>query len=155
MINSHKLKPALSWLAVLLFMLVIYFLSTQPAGVSNSCSKGIIAFVVENIVKLTGAAISERDMLHLIRKINSTAREYMHGVVFFVLGMLIHNAVRQSGAKGIKAGAVSLAICIVYGIIDEIHQIFIPGRAFQVGDLIMDAAGSIIGICLIWRIFRK
>ena len=69
-----------------------------------------------------------------------------------MLGMLVHNAVRQCGARGMKAVAVALAICVVYGITDEIHQIFVPGRAFQVSDLAMDAAGSIIGICLIWAL---
>ena len=149
---NHKLKLTLSWLAVLLFMLAIYFLSSQPASVSNAYSKGIVAFLVENALKLTGAAINDRDMLELSRRINSTAREYMHGVVFFVLGMLVHNAVRQCGARGVKAVAAALAICVVYGITDEIHQIFVPGRAFQVSDLAMDAAGSIIGICLIWAL---
>jgi len=149
---NHKLKLTLSWLAVLLFMLAIYFLSSQPTSVSNAYSKGIVAFLVENALKLTGAAINDRDMLELSRRINSTAREYMHGVVFFVLGMLVHNAVRQCGARGMKAVAVALAICVVYGITDEIHQIFVPGRAFQVSDLAMDAAGSIIGICLIWAL---
>ncbi|HQD77121.1 MAG TPA: VanZ family protein [Bacillota bacterium] len=79
---NHKLKLTLSWLAVLLFMLAIYFLSSQPASVSNAYSKGIVAFLVENALKLTGAAINDRDMLELSRRINSTAREYMHGVVF-------------------------------------------------------------------------
>lgn len=72
-----------------------------------------------------------------------------------MLGILVHNAVRQCGARGMKAVAVSLAICVVYGITDEIHQIFVPGRAFQVRDLVMDAAGSVMGICVIWALYRK
>jgi VanZ family protein len=79
---NHKLKPALSWLAVLLFMLAIYFLSAHPAGISNAYSKGIVAFLVENALKLTGKAITDQDMLRLISEVNSVAREYMHGVVF-------------------------------------------------------------------------
>jgi VanZ family protein len=152
---NHKLKPALSWLAVLLFMLAIYFLSAHPAGISNAYSKGIVAFLVENALKLTGKAITEQDMLKLISEVNSVAREYMHGVVFFVLGMLVHNAVRQCGARGVKAVAAALAICVVYGITDEIHQILVPGRAFQLSDLVMDAAGSVIGICVVWALYRK
>lgn len=155
MAGNHKLKLALSWFAVLLFMLVIYCLSAQPAGVSNTCSKGIIAFLVENTLKLAGKAVTEREMLRLVYKINSAAREYMHGVVFFVLGMLVQNAVRQSGARGVKAVAATLAVCVLFGITDEIHQIFVPGRAFEVSDLVLDTAGSALGIGVILALYRK
>lgn len=155
MAKNHKFKLALSWLAVLLFMLVIYFLSAQPAGVSNTYSKGIIAFLVENTLKLAGKAVAEQDMLRLVYKINSAAREYMHGVVFFVLGMLVHNAMRQSGARGVKAVAATLAVCMLFGITDEIHQIFVPGRAFEVSDLVMDTAGSALGIGVIRVLCRR
>lgn len=34
----------------------------------------------------------------------------------------------------------------LYGITDEIHQLFVPGRSGQVKDVIIDGAGSIVGI---------
>ncbi|HCF70868.1 MAG TPA: VanZ family protein [Syntrophomonas sp.] len=151
---NHPLKT-LSWLAVLLWMLAIYFLSAQPAGISNGNSKGIVTRVVDTTVKLTKAEISEPDKSKLIDRINSAAREYMHGVVFLVLGLLVQNAVTKEGAKGIKAIAISLAICVICGITDEIHQLFVPGRAFQVSDLAMDSIGSIMGIGLVYFLKNK
>lgn len=152
---NHPLKPALSWLAVLLCMLSIYILSAQPASLSNGNSKGIVTRVVETTVKLTKAGITEPEKWKLIDSINSVAREYMHGVVFLVLGLLAQNAVNKSGARGMKAVAISLAICVIYGITDEIHQLFVPGRAFQVSDLAMDAIGSIIGIAAVWSLYNR
>ena len=151
---NHPLKT-LSWLAVLLWMLAIYFLSAQPAGISNGNSKGIVTRVVDTTVKLTKAEISEPDKSKLIDRINSAAREYMHGVVFLVLGLLVQNAVTKEGAKGIKAIAISLAICVICGITDEVHQLFVPGRAFQVSDLAMDSIGSIMGIGLVYFLKNK
>ena len=35
---------------------------------------------------------------------------------------------------------------LIYSILDEIHQIFVPGRAFEVKDIIIDFSGFIIGL---------
>jgi len=37
-------------------------------------------------------------------------------------------------------------IIAVYGILDEIHQIFIPGRYFEWLDFLSDLIGGLIGI---------
>ncbi len=152
---NRPLIQTLSWLAVLLCMLAIYLLSAQPAGISNANSKGIVTCVVDTTVKLTKAKITEPEKLELIERINSVAREYMHGVVFLVLGLLTQNAAAQSGARGSKAIAISLAICVAYGVTDEIHQLYVPGRAFQVSDIAMDAVGSMMGIGLVYCIRNR
>jgi VanZ family protein len=151
---KHPLKLTLSWLAVLLLMLVMFLFSAQPAGFSNSNSVTIAAWVVETTVKLTGAEIPELEKQQLIIDVNNVGREYMHGVVFLVLGLLVQNAVTQSGARGIRAPALALAICVTYGLAGEIHQLFVPGRAFQATDLAMDTAGSITGIAIMWFVYN-
>lgn len=144
---KHLVKTV-SWLTVLLWMLVIFHLSAQPASFSNASSKGIVTSVVDTTVKLTKADIPEPEKKKLVERINSAAREYMHGVVFLVLGFLTQNALTKRGVARMKAAAIALAICVIYGLTDEIHQLFVPGRAFQISDLVMDAIGSIIGISL-------
>ncbi len=154
MVISHPPKT-LSWLAVLICMLAIYFLSAQPAGISNDNSKGMVTRVVDTTVKLTKADIPEPEKSKLVDRINSAARENMHGVVFLALGLLTQNAVTQCGVRGKKAIAISLAICVICGITDEIHQLFVPGRAFQVDDLVIDSAGSMIGIAAMWFLYHR
>ncbi|HBC93647.1 MAG TPA: phosphotransbutyrylase, partial [Pelotomaculum sp.] len=56
--RNRPLIQTLSWLAVLLWMLAIYLLSAQPAGLSNANSKGIVTRVVDTTVKLTKAKIT-------------------------------------------------------------------------------------------------
>ena len=36
-----------------------------------------------------------------------------------------------------------------YAISDEVHQLFVPGRAGQVRDVLIDSAGSLLGIIII------
>ena len=38
---------------------------------------------------------------------------------------------------------------MIYAISDEIHQLFVPGRAGQVRDVLIDSAGSFLGIILV------
>ena len=56
----------------------------------------------------------------------------------------------------------SLLIGIEYAIIDEIHQLFIEGRAGKIVDVWIDSIGVCIGICvtmlfykIIMQIFHK
>jgi VanZ family protein len=37
-------------------------------------------------------------------------------------------------------------ICILYAILDEVHQIFIPGRSGEIRDVFIDSSGSGTGI---------
>jgi len=43
---------------------------------------------------------------------------------------------------------------VFYGLVDEIHQMFIPGRMADVRDLIADVIGGIVGI-LIVQLIKK
>jgi VanZ family protein len=52
-------------------------------------------------------------------------------------------------------GAVVLAA--LYGISDECHQLFVPGRQFDVRDMVADAlrASACAGVLWAWGIIRR
>ncbi len=48
--------------------------------------------------------------------------------------------------------------CVLYGISDEFHQSFIPGRFVSVGDVAADGAGALLACCawFLWRaVFQR
>ncbi|MCL7487617.1 MAG: VanZ family protein [Desulfobulbaceae bacterium] len=53
-------------------------------------------------------------------------------------------------ARPKTAGALVVFFCLLYGITDEYHQSFIPGRVASLGDLAADAAGAafLVGLWL-------
>ena len=63
------------------------------------------------------------------------------------------------GLRDISWGVVTGAIAIstVYGLSDEYHQLFVPGRTFDLLDLAADAVGSAAGACgaRAWSIIRR
>jgi len=70
-----------------------------------------------------------------------------HGLCYGILGLFCYRGLKFSGTGLPKAGliAVSTLLCILYGISDEFHQSFIPGRTATVFDVSVDAAGSFAG----------
>ncbi len=49
----------------------------------------------------------------------------------------------------------SLIVTSVYGVIDEIHQIFIPGRSCDIYDWIADFIGAILGVVIYNYLFKR
>ena len=44
-----------------------------------------------------------------------------------------------------------LILASLYGLSDEIHQLFVPTRTFQIRDLVIDFCGVVFGGWLIWQ----
>lgn len=44
----------------------------------------------------------------------------------------------------------SAALAMLFGLTDEVHQIFVPGRSFQVKDLAINALGAGLAAAIIW-----
>jgi VanZ family protein len=68
----------------------------------------------------------------------------------------------RAAAKGMRdvswrAVVAAIAIASLYGVSDEYHQLFVPGRTFDVFDLAADAIGSVVGASAVgaWSIIRR
>ena len=73
-----------------------------------------------------------------------------HGVSYAVLGALLMRALAGGTLRGVRAGLILPAVLIaaVYGVSDEFHQSFIPGRMASVSDLVADTIGALAGACV-------
>jgi VanZ family protein len=80
----------------------------------------------------------------------------LHGLVFGILGLLVLGAMR-SGKHGHRRTQVwtALAIAGSYGVLDEIHQHFVPGRMPDAFDVLADLTGAALGIWLLHTIIRR
>jgi VanZ family protein len=65
-----------------------------------------------------------------------------HLLTFAVVGMAAGVA---GGVRGWRMALYCLAGALLVGGMDEIHQIFLPGRSASWGDLAADAAGGLLG----------
>ena len=119
---------------------MIFYLSHQQAVESNSLSTGITERIVAIIERVTFGV--EIDLVHF----NHLIRKSAHFFAYLVLGVLVSNALNSHGYAGFKLFWVAMVICVLYAISDEVHQLFVPGRAGQVRDVLIDSAGAVVGI---------
>jgi len=103
------------WLPVYVYAGLIFYFSSLPE-------------IPELILKIT----KETFILHIIE--------------YAILSILLLRAFINSKNIIFREKAIYLAIIItiLYGITDEIHQHFVPGRTFSLFDIIANGIGSIV-----------
>lgn len=139
-LNRKKLIVILSLIVVLLWMGLIFNLSSQVAQESNKLSKGVTEIVVKTVEKVAPKADFN------INRFNHIVRKNAHFFAYLVLGILVLNILRRRGVYGYKSIGLAILICVLYAISDEVHQMFVPGRGPQVKDVLIDSAGASVGV---------
>ena len=75
-----------------------------------------------------------------------------HALVYAVLGALMLRAV--AGARRLRVtvrnAALAAVLTAAYGLTDEFHQSFVPGRTAEARDLAADTLGGAAGAGLAW-----
>ncbi len=70
--------------------------------------------------------------------------KFIHACIYSPLAFLLYLSLSKSGIrKYLFAGAFLLAG--IYGITDEFHQSFVPGRNASIGDAVADLTGAFLG----------
>lgn len=80
----------------------------------------------------------------------------IHILIFGVLGVLVYRALEPDSQRDrytMKTALMTFGIVLCYGIIDEFHQGYTPGRSVDLYDLMADAVGGILAVIVIylWR----
>lgn len=87
-------------------------------------------------------------MVHLI------TRKAAHFVEYAILGLLAARAFRASPRLAIRRRwfLISVSLIVVYALIDEYHQSFVPTRTGSVFDSLIDIAGGLTALMVVkWR----
>lgn len=126
---KRKVYITVSWALVTVCMGVIFWMSSRTATDSQEMSDSMI----DRILVLFGIEFSS----FIIRKA-------AHLLEFTGLAMLTFNAYYATFRR--TAASVSFIITVLYAVSDEIHQIFVEGRACQLRDVLIDSGGALLGI---------
>jgi VanZ family protein len=78
-----------------------------------------------------------------------------HGGAYAVLSVLACRALAGGLGVAIRTRDALLAVllCAAYGVGDEFHQRFVPGRQADPADVAKDVAGALVGAWLYRRVF--
>lgn len=147
--DLNNILMVLAWLFTAAWMFVIFMLSAQPGTESGSLSMGItqvLVRVIGFVFPLDPVKSANPDWLY---NLDGIIRECAHGAAYFILALLAANALKSCGLKGrLKLVLVTLVICAVYAVSDEIHQLFVPGRACELFDFEVDMLGAVCSLAI-------
>ncbi|MCQ8104877.1 VanZ family protein [Methylomonas sp. SURF-2] len=70
----------------------------------------------------------------------------MHFGAYFVMGIFSWRCFRHLGLSGRRLALVGFLFCSAYGISDEWHQSFVPGRSSSGWDWLADSLGAAVAV---------
>lgn len=140
-------KKILRWSLVIIWMIIIFWFSSQQGTASDEKS----LFVIE-VIKHIG--INLDSILGSIA--NFMIRKAAHMTEYCILYLLLYNALYEKSTFQ-KRCLLALSIVFLYACSDEFHQLFVNGREGRFRDVMIDTTGGIIGLMFsyIFVIFKK
>jgi len=76
----------------------------------------------------------------------------LHFALFGVLAILLAEACRQRGGWTRDALLGVIGLVAAYGIVDELHQMRVPGRRADAADVCVDFLGAVGALALWWGV---
>ena len=138
-----KVVKVFLWMLVLIWAGVIFYMSNQTATQSSDLSGSVIWDMCERFYK-GFLQMSSEEKADLVEYLQDIVRTVAHICEYGLLGILIRTAFipYKLNHKILISSLISLS----YSISDEIHQFFVPGRAYQFSDILCDTFGAVLGI---------
>ena len=140
------MKKSIFIVLLVLWMGFIFSMSCENAEESSNTSGQTIKVVLSTVPEFEKQP--EEVKVNIIEKLQFIVRKSAHFIGYMILGILASGLILQYENIN-KKYPLAFLICVIYAISDEIHQLFVPGRAGQVRDVLIDSAGSLLGIILV------
>jgi VanZ family protein len=129
------------WLPVILAAAVISIFSTQGFGETHTTK------IIIPILRWMFPSAS----LHTLHLMHVGIRKLAHLAEYSVLSILVFRALRAGRAGWRMSWALAtVLIAASYASLDEIHQIFVPGRGPAAHDVAIDTFGALLAQVMVW-----
>lgn len=137
----------------LLIMVFIFSMSAQDAETSSNTSGGLIESVIRFFDK-GFAELSQIEQEEYVGKFQFIVRKLAHFSVYLALGFTLSAGMQTFVKLRVFVRTLfAFIIGVLYAILDEIHQIFVPGRSCELRDMLIDSSGILIGSLFIMALF--
>ena len=148
-------RKIIYFILIILWMSFIFCLSNQPASDSTELSDGFISNTIGRIYKVFDSDISSDELSEIKIKYTHPVRKMAHFTIYMILGILVTLLVGEYNVSFYRCLFISLLVCLLYSISDEMHQLFVMGRSGEIKDVLIDTSGSFIGIFVFNKLFRR
>lgn len=133
----------LAWTPAIAVMAMIFSLSSQPDfGGAGWASAFVRKFLGD------GVALASIDWL--LPYLDTYISWVAHFVEFGALAVAFYWGLRRQWPDEARALLYAWLATVLYGVTDEWHQSFVPGRYPDVRDILTDAAGAAVALLVVW-----
>lgn len=140
---------------IITWMFIIFMFSNQPANESSKLSDGFISTTIGNLYKIFDKNVTEEKLTQIKEKYTTPVRKTAHFSIYLVLGILTTLLIKEYNIENKKQILFAVLICLLYATSDEIHQLFVPGRSGEIKDILIDTAGSSLGVSITNKIIKR
>lgn len=150
---AKRIKKVILYTITIIWMIVIFMFSNQNAVSSQKTSDIVTEQIINTAEVITKQEITPNKKKNIINDTRFLIRKTAHFTLYFILGILVYLLINEYNIS--KKILVSIIICLLYSISDEIHQIFSYERTARLLDILIDTLGSITGIIITQFIIGK
>lgn len=130
------------------WMLIIFWFSAQPAEQSQQMSGSVSYRIIESSDEMFRWGMTESEMKEWSERIDFPIRKGAHMAEYAVCAVFSACFAIGYLTWSKKTAVLAFVITACYAMTDEIHQLFVPGRAGRVSDVCIDSLGAAIGLLL-------
>lgn len=137
------MKKRIYTVSTILWMIVIFVFSAKTSQESGEQSQGLSEMILRFFINNPSE--------NVINTFETIIRKIGHLSEYAILGILAYNTLSAYNVKTKKL-MILISFCFLYAVSDEIHQIFVPGRAGRWYDVLIDTIGAYLGyiICILF-----
>jgi VanZ family protein len=152
MVNSTTTSVSLQtkiikyWLPVIAMLCIMYYFSTDVFSGENT--KGIIGIILGWFTQVNWQTVSQ---------INRVVRKSAHFIEYAILAFLLFRAFRaESPIRWRTRWAIyTLAVIVVWALLDEFHQSFTLSRGASIYDSMLDSSGGLFALGVTRIVYRR
>jgi len=127
-------------------------MSAMDARASSALSGGIAEQVVK-LVTPTFDTLPAGEQAGMVEQAGAVIRKAAHAAEYGIMGVFALLFFFTFGKKAGTQAMIALILCAGYAVTDELHQMFSAGRSCQAADMLIDTAGTAVGIAAAWGIW--
>ena len=144
----------LAGVLAIVWMCVIFVFSGQSKEESGAVSEGFSYRMVSSTGLLFHLHIDEEKIREIAGAIERFVRKGAHMTEFAILALLLYGWLCRWQLSRMRKTAVAAILAVLYACSDELHQLFVAGRAGRFSDVLIDSAGVVLGMAVFLLILR-
>lgn len=141
--NKVKILRVILIILIMLWTCLIFLFSSQDGGESSGFSRMVVEFFIKDP--------------DLVDRIEPYARKVAHFSEYGLGGVLFISLFSTYEWTDRRKIITSILLGVWYAIMDEIHQLMVPGRSGALKDVYIDSLGittGVIGMLIVIKIFE-